>query len=75
MDTEWDKLCARVLITSNRTHGYLSQLGIDCGKVSKNTQRLMEVLEEEDNAFSKAKETIEVHLNERTEAITTSRNV
>ena len=69
MYTEWDRLCARVLIASNRTNSESNPLGIDCGKVSKNTQRLLKVSEDEENTFAQAKEITTAHFKERSEII------
>ena len=69
LQCEWDRLCAWALIASNRKNSELSQLGIDCGKVSKNTQRLLEVLEEEENTFAQTKDITTAHLKEKSEMI------
>lgn len=70
METEWDRLCARTLIASNRSDSTLKYLGIDASKVSKNTKCLQEVLEEEKNAFIAASDMISLRPQGKSKQLT-----
>jgi hypothetical protein len=43
MDTEWDKTCARMLFSADKTNSAINEYGIDASMVRSNESRFLEI--------------------------------
>ena len=65
LDTEWDKVVARVLLGINRSKKQLDSLGIEGDDISKNVERVTMVLEEVARSNIAAEDLTNLHLKEK----------
>lgn len=67
MDTEWDRKCARVLLSANRSNAELESLGKDAYK-TRCVETVKQGVEESENALKAAEDMVKLRLKAKTDA-------
>eukprot|EP00794_Sanderia_malayensis_P000902 gene902-205_t len=70
LDSEWDRKVARVLLGIDPTRSQLEELGISEDDISKNTQKVMDVVEEIASSAAVAAEQVKTQLEGRKKTLT-----
>ena len=58
MDTEWDRICAQVVMSANKSRKSMKMLGFDPDVIIKSVGRLKTVVQEVENSFEAAQDMV-----------------
>ena len=65
MDTEWDRKCARVLLSSSRSNSELENLGLDANSVRSASKVIVNGVQECENAKLAAKDMVNLRIDSK----------
>ena len=69
MDSEWDKICLKVILRSIFSREEMTALGFDPDNLPSMTERVKFVVEEVKNANEAAADLVRLHLNSKKEKL------